>query len=80
MGTDCLCVVDIREIPETMAVVEYADGFSGNELVRKVEISHIRSPCRSIDREEVQSRGGNIIQLGIDVRHQLIRLFCGNIE
>jgi len=68
-------VVDVREIPEAMTVVEYTDGFYGNELVREVEISHVRSPCRSIDREEAQFRGGDIIQLGIGVWHQLVRLF-----
>ena len=54
-------IVHIREIALAVAEVEYLYGLALQELVGKAEVCHIGSACRSVDREETQSRGRDIV-------------------
>ena len=72
-------VIDIGEIPSTVAVVVDLDGLTFQQLVRESEIGHVRTPGRSIDGEEAQARGRDIVKLGIAVGEELVALLGGRI-
>ena len=73
-------VVHVGEVPLAVTEIEDLDGFSAKELVGKAEIRHIGASRRTVDGKEPQTRGGNVIQLGIGVRHQLVGLFGRRVE
>lgn len=71
-------IVDVCEVALAVAVVENADCLAAQKLVGEAEIRHVRAACGSVDREEAESRRGDIIELRIGVSHQLVGFFrCG---
>lgn len=73
-------VIDVGKVPLAVAIVENLDGLALEELIRKAKVGHIRPPGGAIDREEPQTRGGNVVELTVGVGHQLVTLFCGSVE
>ena len=73
-------VIDIGEVAFTVAVVEYLDGLALDEFVGKAEICHVGTTSRTIDGEEAQTCGWDIIELGIGMCHQFVALLCRCIE
>ena len=73
-------VIDIGEITTAVAVVVDVDGLAFQQLVREPEIGHIRTPGRSIDGEEAQARGRNIVKLGIAMCEELVALLRCRIQ
>lgn len=73
-------VVDIGEVPLTVAVVEDLDLLSLNKLVGESEISHVGTSAWTVDCEEPQSCGRNVVELGVGVGHQLVALLGGGVE
>ena len=73
-------IVHIGEIPLAVAVIEDLDGLSLPQLVCKTKISHIRPAGGTINGEEPQSRGGNIIELAVGMGQQFIGLLGGRIQ
>ena len=73
-------VIHISKITPAVTIVKDLDGFTLNQLIRKPEIRHIRTTCRTIHRKESQPRRRNIIQFRIAVRHEFIALLSRSIE
>ena len=73
-------IVHIGEVAAAVAVVVNLDGFATQQLVGEAEISHIRATGRAIDGEEAQACGGDIVELAVAVRHELVALLGGGIE
>ena len=73
-------IVDVGEVALAVAEVEYLDGLALLELIGKSEVGHIRPSGRTVDREEPESRRRYVVELGIGMRHQLVRLLRGGIE
>ena len=73
-------VVDVGEVALAVSVIENLYGFSPEQLVRKSEVSHIRTAGRTIHREETQAGGRNVVELGIGVGHQFVALLGSGIE
>ena len=71
-------IIHIGEIAAAVSVIEDLYGLSGAELIGKTEVCHIRSSGRAVHSKEAKTRGGNVVQLRIRMRHQLIGLLrCG---
>ena len=60
-------IIHKREITKAVAEIEKLDRLSAKQLVRKAEISHIRSSGRTVDGKEPKSCGRDVIELGISV-------------
>ena len=73
-------VVDVCEIPEAVAVVEYSDALSPDQPVCEAVVRHVGPAAGSVDGEEAQSRGGNVVELAVGVRQQLVALLGGGVE
>lgn len=56
-------IVHIGEIALAVAVVEDLDRAVFGERVCRREVEHIRSACRSVDCEEAQACGRNVVEL-----------------
>ena len=73
-------IVDVCEVALAVAVVENAYRLAAQKLVGEAKIRHVRAACGSVDREEAESRRGDVIELRIGVSHQLIGFFCRGVE
>ncbi len=73
-------VVDIGEIPSAVTVVVDLDGLAFQQFVREAEIGHVRTPGRSIDGEEAEARGRDIVKLGIAMSEELVALLGRRIQ
>ena len=73
-------VIDIGEVALAIAVVEDLDGVALHQLVGEAEVGHVGTTGRTIDGEETQSCGRDVIQLGIGMSHQFVALLGGGIE
>lgn len=73
-------VVDVCEVPEAIAVVEYPDALSPDQLVSEAVVRHVGPAAGSVDCEEAQSSGGNVVELAVGVRQQLVALLGGGVE
>lgn len=73
-------VVNIGEVTVHIAVVVDLDGLASADLVGELEVRHIRTAERSVDREEAQPRRRNPVEMAVGVRHELIRLLRRRIE
>ena len=67
-------VIHICKVPLAVPVVENLDGFAVHQFVGETEICHVRTTSRAINREEPQACRGDIVEFGVGVCHQLIRL------
>ena len=73
-------IIHIGEIAAAVSVIEDLYGLSGTELIGKTEVCHIRSSGRAVHGKEAKARGGNVVQLRIRMRHQLIGLLRCRIQ
>lgn len=73
-------VVDVCEVPEAVAVVEYPDALTPDQPVCEAVVSHVRPAAGSVDGEEAQSSGGNVVELAVGVRQQFVALLGGGVE
>ena len=73
-------IIDIGEIPSAVAVVVDLDGLTFQKLVCEAEIGHIRAPRRTVDGEEAQARGRDIVKLGIAVGEEFVALLGRRIQ
>ena len=67
-------VIDIGEITTAVSVVVDLDGLAFQQLVRESEIGHVRTACGAVDGEKAESRGRNIVKLGIAVGEEFVAL------
>ena len=73
-------IVDVCEVAHAVAVVEDLDGLASLQLLRGGEIEHIRPACGTVNSEEAQTGGWNIVELAVAVRQELVGLFSGRVE
>ena len=73
-------IIDIGEIASAVAVVVDLDSLAFQQLVRESEIGHIRAPGRTVDGEEAQARGRDIVKLGIAMGEELVTLLGRRIQ
>ena len=73
-------IIDVGEIAFTLAVVEYLDGFATTQLVGEAKICHIGASSRTIDGKEAETRGWNVVELGIGMGQQFVALLGSGIE
>ena len=73
-------VIDIGEIPTAVAVVVDLDGLTLQQFVGEAEIGHVRAPCGTVDGEEAEARGRDIVKLGIAVGEELVALLSRRIQ
>ena len=73
-------VIDIGEVAHAVAVVEDLDGLTLAELVGEAKIGHVGTASGTIDGEETEAGGGDVVELGIGVGHELVGLLGGGIE
>ena len=73
-------VIDIGEIATAVAVVVDLDGLAFQQFVRESEIGHVRAPCRTVDGEEAEACGRNVVKLGIAVGEEFVALLGCRIQ
>lgn len=73
-------VIDVCEVPEAVTVVEYPDALSPDQPVCEAVVRHVGPAAGSVDGEEAQSRGGNVVELAVGMRQQLVALLGGGVE
>ena len=73
-------IIYICKVPLAVPVIEYLYLFSLDKLLRKLEICHIRTSRRTIDRKESQTSARNIIKLAVRMSHQFVALLGRSIE
>ena len=73
-------VVDVGEVALHIAVVEDLNGLAGLQFLRGGEIEHVRAAGGTVNGEEPQACGRNIVELAVAVRQKLIGLFGGRVE
>lgn len=73
-------IVNVDEVPAAVAVVLYLDGLATQQFVGETKVGHIGPAGRTLDGEEAQARGGNVVEFAVSMRHQLVALLGGGIE
>lgn len=73
-------VIHISEVTLAIAVIEDFNGLTLEQLVRETEIRHVGTAGGTINREEAQTGGGDVIEFRIGMSHQLIRFFGGSVK
>ena len=73
-------VVNECEVTLTIAIIEYLDGFAFHQFVCKTKVRHIWATGRTIDCEETEACGWDIVELAVGVCHELVALLGGCIE
>lgn len=61
-------IVNMGKIALAVAIVENLNRLANQQLVCKAKFRHIRTTCRTINREEAQAGRQNIVQLAIGMR------------
>ena len=62
------------------AVVEYPDGLAPDDAVGEGEVRHVGPSPGTIDGEETKASGGEAVEMGVAVRHELVALLGGGVE
>ena len=73
-------VVDVGEVALHVAVVEDLDRAALGERVGGGEVKHVRAACGSVDREEAEAGGRDIVELAVAVGQELVGFFSGRVE
>lgn len=73
-------VIDIGKVAFAVAVVEDLNVLAFTEFVGKAEIRHVWAAGWTIDREETQTCGRDIVELRIGMGHELVALLGRGIE
>ena len=73
-------IINVGEISAAVAIIEDFYRFALQEFVGEAEIGHIGATGRTIDGEEAQTGGRDIVKLRIAVGEELIALLRGCIE
>ena len=73
-------VINVCEISQAVAVVEYFDLLSSDKPVREAEVGHVRTAAGAVDGEEPEARGRYVVELAVGVRQKLVALLGGGVE
>ena len=73
-------VIDIGEIASAVAVVVDLNGLAFQQLVREAEIGHVRTTGGTVDGEEAEAGGRDIVKFGIAVGEEFVALLGSRIQ
>ncbi len=73
-------VTDVSGVAAAVAVVIDLDGVATQQLVGKRKVAHVGTASGTIDREEPQARGGDVVELAVAVGEEFVALLGGGIE
>src|SRR5690606_12035884 len=73
-------VVYVREAAAVLAVVEDLDRLVSQDRPGEQEQRHVWPAPRAVDREEAQACRRYPVEMGVAVRHHLVRLLGGGVE
>ena len=73
-------VIDIGEVAFAVAVIENLDGFAFHQFVGEAEVSHVWATGWSINGEETETGGWDVIELAVGMSHKLVALLCSSVE
>ncbi|MNE21337.1 hypothetical protein D3C80_1144920 [compost metagenome] len=73
-------VVDMGEVPAELALVVDVDGLVAQDGAHELEQRHVGATPGAIDGEEAQARGGQAVEVGVGVGHQLVGLLARRVE
>ena len=73
-------VINVCEISQAVAVVEYFDLLSSDKPVREAEVGHVRPAAGAVHGEEPQACGRDVVELAVGVRQKLVALLGGGVE
>ena len=73
-------IVDIGEVAAHVAVIDNPDRLAGHKPPGGTVIEHVGYSRRTVDSEESEACGGNVVELGIGVSQQFIAPFGRRIE
>ena len=73
-------ILDKGEVASVLSVVEDLQRLPGQNLAAENHRRHVWTPPGTIDREEAQPCCGQLVEVAVGVRHQLIGLFRGGVQ
>ena len=73
-------VINVCEISQAVAVVEYFYLLTPDQPVREAEVGHVRPAAGAVHGEEPKARGRYVVELAVGVRQQLVALLGGGVE
>ena len=73
-------VIDVGEVTLTVAVVEDLDDIALHEFIGETEVGHVGTASRTIDGEETEAGGGDVIELAVSMGQQFVALLRGGIK
>jgi hypothetical protein len=68
------------EIPAELALVVDVDGLALEDGAHELEQRHVGATPGTVDGEEAQARGGQAVEVGVGVGHQLVGLLARRVE
>ncbi len=73
-------IIDIGEIADHVAVVEYLDGLVVEDGFGEKKQSHVGTAPGTVNGEEAQAGGGKAEQVAVSMGHQFVAFLCGGIQ
>ena len=73
-------IIDVGEVTTAITVVEDLDGVTLEEFISEAEVCHIGTTGRTIDGEETETRGRNVVEFAVAVGKEFVALLGGCIE
>ena len=73
-------VIDVGEVTLAVAIVEDLDGIALHEFIGETEIGHVGTAGRTIDGEETEAGGGDVIEFAVGMGQQFVALLRGGIK
>ena len=80
MGNPFYDIIYIGEIAKHISVIINLNRLAVENLIGKLEVSHIRPAKRSVNRKETKPGSRNPVEVGIRICHKLVRLFRCRIK
>ena len=72
-------VINVCEVTLAVAVVENLYGFAFHKFVGETEVCHVWATGWTINGEETETCGWDVIEFAVGMRHKLVALLCGSI-
>lgn len=68
-------VVNVSEIAQRVPEIAQLDIFAADKFVGELEVRHVGSSGRAVNREESQTGRGNAVKMAVAVSHELVEFF-----
>ena len=73
-------VVNVGEVANHIAVVEHLDWFALGDCTGEEHGRHVRTSPRTVYGEESQTCDGQVVELAVAMRHELVALLAGGVQ